>query len=268
MYRVFLVDDESLILEDIINTVPWMDNGFEVAGSDTDPEKAVSRIMEIRPDAVFCDLKMPVMDGNELIRRLKEEGVDAEFVMISAYDSFANVREFFQQEGYDYILKPVNRDDMQMVLEGLNERISRKRTISDRDRVPGEAYADPEGIREVIPGRMVRSGEAVPGNPEFNRLIMYVNEHFMDTITLDLLSEKFGFARNYICGLFQKYYNRSLTMYQTELRMKHARMLLVEERRQIKEAAASCGYSDYHHFFKVFKKYYGMSPKEMQEANI
>ena len=51
----------------------------------------------------------------------------------------------------------------------------------------------------------------------------------------------------------------------TELRMDYARDLLIKEKKMIKEVALMCGYTDYHHFFKVFKKYYGISPKEMQE---
>ena len=246
MYQVYLVDDDLLILEDIINMVPWMDNGFEVAGYQTDPVKAIDEIVEIKPDVVFCDLRMPVMDGNELIRRLKEEGVNAEFVMISAYDSFRNVREFFQQAGFDYILKPVNNDDIQLVLEELNNRLS---------------------ARNVMETSEIEK-EALTNNPEFNKLILYVEEHFMENITLETLTARFGFARNYICGLFQRYYNKSLTSYLTELRMEHAKKLLLDEKKQIKEVALSCGYSDYHHFFRVFKKYFGLSPKEMQDSQL
>ena len=113
MYSVYLVDDDTLILEELINMVPWLDNGFEVVGSQTNPETALEEIQFIKPDVVFCDLKMPEMDGNELIKALKEANADSEFVMISAYDSFENVRAFFQQSGFDYILKPVNNEDIQ-----------------------------------------------------------------------------------------------------------------------------------------------------------
>ena len=95
MYKVFLVDDDPFILEELIDIVQWEENGFEVAGSSTDPEEALSKIPELDPEVVFCDLKMPGLDGNEMIRRLREGGAECEFVMISAYDSFENVRAFF-----------------------------------------------------------------------------------------------------------------------------------------------------------------------------
>lgn len=240
MYGVYLVDDDTLILEELINMVPWLDNGFQVIGNQTNPETALEEIRFLKPDVVFCDLKMPIMDGNELIRRLKENGVDAEFVMISAYDSFENVKAFFRQSGFDYILKPVNEDDIQMVLEGLNSRLSAKKPA--------------------------KSDEPLTENPGFNNLVRFVNENFSEKITLDMLSKRFGFSKNYICGLFSKHFNTSLTCYLTELRMKHAKELLADKDILIKEVAVSCGYPEYYHFFRVFKLYYGISPKEMQSG--
>lgn len=239
MYSVYIVDDDTLILEELVNMVPWLDNGFQVVGTQTNPELALEEIKFLAPDVVFCDLKMPEMDGNELIKSLREAEVDAEFVMISAYDSFENVRAFFQQSGFDYILKPVNNDDIQMVLEGLIGRLSKKK---------------PEKPDEVM-----------TENPGFNSLVSYVNEHFAEKLTLEMLSKKFGFSKNYICGLFSKHLNTSLTCYLTDLRMKHAKELLSDKTVLIKEVAISCGYPEYYHFFRVFKTYYGVSPKEMQE---
>ena len=240
MFSVYLVDDDALILEELINMVSWLDNGFEVVGNQTNPVTALEEIRFLKPDVVFCDLKMPVLDGNDLIRQLKENGVDAEFVMISAYDSFENVRAFFKQSGFDYILKPVNEDDIQVVLERLNYKLSGKK---------------PE-----------KTEAALTENPGFNNLVKFVNENFSEKITLDILSKKFGFSKNYICGLFSKHFNTSLTCYLTELRMKHAKELLSDKDMLIKEVAVLCGYPEYYHFFRVFKLYYGISPKEMQSG--
>ena len=243
MFKTYLVDDDALILEELINIIPWEENGFEVAGSSTDPSSAIEAIPDIRPDVIFCDLKMPGMDGNEFIRRLKSLGTEAEFVMISAYDSFENVRGFFQQAGYDYILKPVDPNDIQIVLEGLNAKLSSRNVSATED----------------------KSG-SLTENPDFNKLITYVNGHFTEKISLNQLSREFGFSKNYICNLFQKHYNRSLNVYLTQLRMKHAKELLEDKTILIKEVAYRSGYSDYYHFFKVFKNHYGVSPKEMRES--
>lgn len=215
-----------------------MDNGFEVVGSNTDPRIACVEIKSLKPDVVFCDLKMIGIDGNELIKSLKNDGVNCEFVMISAYDSFENVRTFFQQSGFDYVLKPVKQDDIQMVLERLVMRLNEK---------------NPHGSEEKEESE----------NSYFNGMIAYIDGNFSSKITLDLLSKKFGFSKNYICNLFSKYYNVSLTCYLTEKRMLHAKKLLNDRNRLLKDIAVECGYSEYVQFYKVFKEYYRMSPKEM-----
>ena len=240
MYSVYLVDDDTLILEEMINIVPWMDNGFEVIGSNINPVQAVEEIVVLRPDVVFLDLKMPDMDGNELIKTLHERGVDdVEFIMISGYDNFNDVREFFRQSGFDYILKPVNSDDIQMTLEKIMGRLKETKPLADKP--------------------------AKTGNAGFDSMLQYINENFASRITLDLLSNTFGYSKNYICGLFAKHLNTSLTYYLMEIRMKHAKELLRDESKMIKEVASECGYPEYYHFFRVFKAYYGVSPKEMQK---
>ncbi len=239
MYTAFLIDDDELILEELASIVPWMDNGFEVIGKATSTKEALDAVPKERPDVIFIDLKMPGMDGIELMKLLKENGTEAEFVMVSAYNEFENVRAFFQQSGFDYVLKPVILEDMQLVLERLQSRLS--------DKKPREK----------------ESGGT--DNPAFNALVEYVRENYYEKITLDMLSEKFSFSRNYICGLFSKYLNTSLTCYLTDLRMEHAKEMLKDKTRLIKDVAVCSGYSEYFHFFKVFKEYYGMSPKEMQD---
>lgn len=238
MYTAYLVDDEQLILDEFCRAIPWMDNGFEVIGSNTSPRVARLEINELKPDVVFCDLKMIGMDGNELIKVLKEDGVESEFVMISAYDSFENVRAFFQQSGFDYVLKPVQTEEMQLVLERLVHKLKLKRPLED-----------------------IKSEES--DSVSFDGVLEYIDENFSSKITLDMLAKKFGFSKNYICTLFSKRYNVSLTCYITEKRMIHARELLKDRKLRLKDIAIECGYSEYVQFYKVFKEYYGVSPKEM-----
>lgn len=239
MFYAYLVDDEELILDEFIRTIPWMDNGFEVIGSNTNPHIARIEINSLKPDVVFCDLKMIGMDGNELIKELKEDGVNCEFVMISAYDSFDNVRTFFQQSGFDYVLKPVEPDDIQLVLERLVSRLHEKK---------------PEAVES-----------ALTDNGAFNEMMSYIDSNFSKKITLDMLSKQFGFSKNYICSLFSKYYSTSLSRYITEKRMMYALALLKDKNKFLKDVAIECGYSEYVRFYKVFKEHFGISPKEMIE---
>ena len=236
MYKVYLVDDDSIILEELESRVPWMENGFEVVGCCTDPVKAIEEVGSLLPDVLICDLRMPEMDGNEMIRRIREKRLSCEFVMLSAYDEYDDVRTFFKQSGYDYILKPINDEEIRIILEKLYVKISAK--------LPEEDL------------------QAVTENPAFNELLKYLDEHFAEKLTLEQIAEKFGFSKNYICQLFKKHFDTTFSIYITKKRMIRAKEMLTDKTLSVKEIAFDLGYTDYHHFYRTYKNYYGYSPKE------
>lgn len=239
MYRVFLVDDEEVIVKQIADTVPWMDNGFEVIGFETNPLKAVERVLELKPNVVFTDLRMPNLDGHTFMRTVRENGLDTEFVMLSAYGTFEDARTFFQQEGFDYLLKPLQMPEVQLVLEKLAGKLSRK--------YPMKLESDDD-----------------IANPAFIELVDYVKINFKEKSTLEQLSKKFGLSPGYICNLFAKHYNTTLTCFVTQIRMEHAVKLIKDKEYSLKIIASECGYKDYFYFNKVFRGYYGMAPSQYQ----
>ncbi len=240
MYRAYIVDDDPVILDEIIQTVPWLDNGFEVVGYSLSPKAAIAEIKQLCPDVVFSDLKMPEMDGVDMIKELTKEAFACEFVMISAYDSFEDSRRFFRLSGFDYLLKPLQQQEVQIVLERLATKMFRKKRPEP---------ADTDGI-----------------TPAFAELIQYLNLHFRQKHTLELLAKRFNLSANYICNLFAKHYSSTLTRYITELRMRYALQLMRESDRAYKEIAIDCGYSDYYYFCKVFKEFYGASPTRYMQS--
>ncbi|MCR5332268.1 MAG: response regulator [Lachnospiraceae bacterium] len=255
MWKVFLVDDEEIILKQIEQTVPWMDNGFEVIGMDTNPDKAVGRILELKPDVVISDLRMPKLDGHTLMRTVKEAGLDVEFVMLSAYGTFEDARTFFQQEGFDYLLKPLQIQEVQLVLEKLARKLAKKK--------PFEAAIEANEVDEVYGVNGVNGvNDASSVNPAFAELIQYVKSHFAEKFTLSTLSKKFGLSAGYICNLFAKCYNTTLTCFVTKVRMEHAVELMKDKSYSLKNVAIECGYMDYFYFNKVFRGYYGVAPSQ------
>ncbi len=236
------MDDEPLILDEIVNSIPWMDNGFEVVGSAEHPDKAISEIKEKRPDVVFSDLKLPGMDGVDMIKVLKEDGLSFECIMLSAFANFEDSRRFFRLDGFDYILKPMQQQEVQIVLERLSKKLSKK-------------APKPARVSENV-------------NSAFLKLIEHIEGDFRSKHTLDSLSRTFGLSSNYICNLFARHYNSTLTRFLTTLRMKYAINLMLTTSMQYKEVANECGYSDYYYFCKVFKEFYGESPSGYMKTLI
>lgn len=237
MYKVFLLDDDELILKELLETVPWMDNGFKVIGYDSNPVHALQRIPELCPDVIFSDLKMPDIDGHAFMKTLLDSNLNFEFVMVSAYGTFDDARTFFNHSGFDYILKPVQIEELQLVLERLANKLSKKRPFL------------PKTPEENI-------------TPAFLDLTEYLEKNFQEKFSLNKLSKQFALSPGYICNLFSKYYNTTLTCFLTDLRMKHASSLIIESNLSFKQIALECGYTDYYYFNKVFKEYYGVAPSK------
>lgn len=232
MYAVYIVDDDPSILDEIVTDVPWMDNGFEVIGYTLSSTTAITEIEMLKPDVVFSDLKMPGISGVEMIKQLISRQLSCEYVMLSAYGTFEDSRDFFRLNGFDYILKPFQQQEVQMVLERLAAKLARKRP------------------KPVILGM----------NPAFVDLTRYIANNFNQKHTLNSLSKQFGLSSHYICNLFAKHYNSTLTRYLTELRMQASLQMMCESMRPFKEIAIDCGYGDYVHFCRTFKEFYGASP--------
>lgn len=243
MHSVYLVDDDPLIIENLTTSILWMDNGFEVVGSNTDPLYAIADILKLRPNVVFSDLKMPAMSGTQFIRILKEHDVDCEFVMLSAFGTFEDARSFFLLDGFDYLLKPFNQSDAEIVLERLSRKLAKKECL-----LPLVSFSP-------------------SGNPSFDDLVQHVTENFSKRFTLASLSKNFNISPNYICNLFAKHYNSTLTIFITNLRMDEAARLIRSTGYAFKEIAINCGYRDYFYFCKVFKEYYGMAPSQYRDEH-
>ena len=241
MYNAYIVDDEKMAVNDMIDSIPWLENGFEVIGFNTDPETAIREIIEMKPDVVFCDLKMPGCDGIKLIQRIKEHEIYPEFIMLSAYAEFEASREFFRMGGLDYILKPLDHDSAALVLEKTGRKMASK-------------YNQTPSV-QFVPTQSVN----------FDDLVEYVTASFSKKITLVDLSEKFNMSQTYICDLFAKHYESTLKIFITNLRMKEASRLISESNSPLKEIAIFCGYSDYYYFCKVFKTHFDKSPSDYRD---
>lgn len=88
MYRLLIVDDEEIEREGMARLIPWEDFDIELAGTAWNGAEGFEKIQSCRPDIVLTDIKMPVMDGIELIRRTRKEFPEVEFVVLSGYGEF------------------------------------------------------------------------------------------------------------------------------------------------------------------------------------
>lgn len=133
MYRAIIVDDERKICNLILELGDWERFGIEVAAVCADGEEGLNQIQALRPDIVLTDVRMPVYDGLELIRRTAELGISAAFVIISGYKYFEYAYSALKYGVIDYLLKPIDGEQLNSVLEKIVGMLNRKHRQDDTE---------------------------------------------------------------------------------------------------------------------------------------
>lgn len=138
MMNVLLVDDEPWVLEGLRTIVNWSKHGFQVCGEASNGHLAWSLMERLQPDLVFTDLHMPSIGGLELIDRSHQElSKPPRFVILSGYDNFEYAKTALEQRVEDYLLKPIDEDEIERVLEQvkrtiLDEQVATERLVLER----------------------------------------------------------------------------------------------------------------------------------------
>ena len=130
LYSVMLVDDEEEVREAIAKKLDWEAMGFKVIASAENGEEALELAEQFRPDVVMTDIKMPFMDGLTFCRHLKELQMNTKIVIFSGFDEFEYAKEAIKLEVEEYVLKPVNANELKGVFERLKETLDQE--IADK----------------------------------------------------------------------------------------------------------------------------------------
>lgn len=134
LYRIMLVDDEEEVREAMIRSMDWEKLGFTVVGDAENGEEALEKLEQLEPDVVMTDIRMPYMDGLTLIARIREQYPFIKILIFSGYDDFEYAKQAIKFRVTEYILKPVNGEELAEVLKrvrlSLDEEIEQRRNIS------------------------------------------------------------------------------------------------------------------------------------------
>lgn len=122
MYRLMIADDEIDKLESLRDNYNWEKNDICICCEAQDGMEAYELLVKEHPDICIMDIKMPVIDGLEAIRRAKSKGVNTKFIMLSGYDDFHYAQQALSLSTVEYLLKPCRLSDiMQAVLKCVNQ---------------------------------------------------------------------------------------------------------------------------------------------------
>ena len=239
MCRIVIADDENAerqLLRDIL-------------------ERHFAQTVDIRwvtiseADIVLMDIEMPGISGLEAARRIREENPDVKLIYITAFPLFSYAQEALKLGASDYILKPVNSDDV----------------IAAVTRAIGQREAERQ--LSQVAAATIRAPEEVEGaNQLIGKVKKYLQHNYMTVdISLDSVSNIVNLNPTYFSALFKKETGVNFLDYLTDLRIQAARTLLTDPLRSTGEIASMVGYDSAGYFARAFKKRTGMTPTEYRK---
>lgn len=116
MWKLLIADDEPKIRRGIENILNWNEFNIDIVGEAEDGELALEAIQEKKPDIILLDINMPFLNGLNLLQRLKEINNKSIVIIISGYDDFSYAQKALKFNVFDYILKPVNKKNMEDII--------------------------------------------------------------------------------------------------------------------------------------------------------
>jgi len=238
--KVVVVEDEELVRRGIVLAVDWACVNCVVVGEAADGEEGLEIIRRYQPDLIITDIKMPKLDGIEMLRQLRAEGNRAYVVLLTAYSDFSYAQSALKLGAVDYLLKPFHDGELEAVVRRLG------------------CFEQPQTVPDL------------PGSGEKSRYVMeamrYIAEHYnAPDISVGSVAAFLSISEGHLSHVFKKETSYTISNYITNYRIHIAMELLRDCRSRVYEVAEQVGYRDITYFSSTFKKVTGMTPSEYQK---
>ncbi len=127
MHKILLVDDELFEIEGLNKMISWEKYGYKVIGQASNGVEALERIVKEKPELVITDIKMPLMNGLELMKSCcQRHDINTRFIVLSGYDEFDYAKKSMKYGAKNYLLKPVDENELILMLKDIYEEIQRE----------------------------------------------------------------------------------------------------------------------------------------------
>ena len=245
--KVVIVEDDSEIRDYLTEA---LSNDYDITGCENGKE-GLSAVLKHMPDLVISDVMMPEMDGTTLCSKIKTNNATSHIPVILLT---AKSREEDQLEGLEmgadaYIVKPFNMDILRRTIVNL---IHSHHTLQLK-------FGRNDQLEELVDDIKVKS----PDEKLLERVMTAINHHLNNTeLSVDKIADEVGISRVHLHRKMKELTGQTPHDFIRNIRMKKAASLLASGDMNVSEVMYACGFSNAASFSTVFKKMYGMSPRE------
>jgi len=243
VFRVVVVDDEKLISSNIAKNITTCDPSFEIAAICYDGLSALLAVEQYNPHILFTDIKMPLMDGLTLIEQVHKKNPTVRCVLISGYNEFEFAKTAIQCSAFDYLLKPLNKDELVKTLRRAKDEL-----LSEQSLLNTERETSTEDIVSSV--------------------IQFMHVNYASEINFSQIASAYNFSSSYLTKIFKEHTGTPPIRYLIEYRIKMAKGMLKDTNLSVKDVAEKTGFVDQFYFSKCFKSYCGVTPSQYKDKHV
>ena len=297
MITLLIVEDDLVVLEDLATIVDWASEGYRVYTA-VNGKQGLKKYEELRPQIVVTDVKMPLMDGLEMMQAIRRINPCVPFMILSAYEDFAYLQDALRQGAQDYIRKTTITKELMLekvsmlkeewetsaensltVLKGLFQemrsggtadvsRMEQMCSCFPPERVlhPLVSYMEKE-LDQTLPQdgtvfRVLEARFACAYSDVIASAVSMIQEYYGDPdLSNNVVATKVGMSERRLAERFKTETGHTINDFITLTRMNAAKKLL-RGPKMIYEIAELTGYNTPQYFGSVFKQHTGMTPND------
>lgn len=254
MIRLLIADDEEPELNALAHILTQrFDSDKLTMRKAHNGREAVDIAVIWGADVVLMDIEMPGINGLKAARTIQSQRSTSRIIFITAYSLFQYAHEAVRLGVCDYLLKPVNPDELEASVRRAIRQIKVEHKLVDL----ASASVQCENTSEVWGNQMALVMDQVR---------CYMEDNYMLDLSLDSISDILRMSPAYLSVQFKKYQHINFLDYLTELRINAAKKLLDDPFRSTSEVASMVGYEDASYFSRAFKKRTGMTPTQYRKS--
>lgn len=255
-----IVEDEPIIRSGLTHYFDWKELGIQTIVEAENGKDGVDKALIELPHLVITDIRMPIMDGLEMIGHLRTKLPETLFIILTGHSEFEYAQRAIHFGGvHDYLLKPLQYEKSFSVILECIEKIRMKQI---------ESKVNKRINRDILGNSLLMSKMESLTNEDFilfNKIESYILKHINQDLTLNMVAEHFFYNPSYLSRLFKTKLNINYMTFVSEIRIRYALECLKESKYSITDVSVMCGYKSYKHFVKLFKSVSHMTPTEYRK---
>lgn len=260
--HLLIVDDGQYVVEYLKHLLNWTKFGIERIETTTNPAEARILLNSGRFDIMITDIRMPEISGLDLLEHIDCSGLKTKVIFLSGYSQFEYAQKAIRLGALDYLLKPVDKDDMDKAM------CKALKHIGTAQQEQGDDSAGTEPESQIQQSTQEGSWTTCSETDIVRMVRNYIDGHLGDGLSLEELGSVVHLHPVYLSKLYKQETGENLSSHILRTRLEKSAHLLEVSNLHVMDIARMVGYRKPQYFIKLFKEMYGITPYQYRRRRI